>query len=258
MLTIGADPELFLKQPDGKFISAIGKFGGTKEKPRQMFGMPGFFVQEDNVAVEFNIPPVQLGLKGVFADVINQALVQIEKEARAKSLELAIIASAEFDSDQLRSPKARHFGCDPDFNAWSLRVNPSPKAKNKKLRSAGGHIHVGGDDVKDKIGLIRAMDLFVGCPSIVHDPDRARRELYGKAGAMRDKPYGVEYRTVSNFWIKSKELSEMVHDQVCQAVAFIRNDSTIPNDDAKKVIQCINNSDQDLLRELTKKYGLRY
>ena len=54
--SIGCDPEFFLlknKQPH----SAIDLVGGTKEKPKPLPKGKGFSVQEDNVSVEFNIPP---------------------------------------------------------------------------------------------------------------------------------------------------------------------------------------------------------
>ena len=57
---VGADPELFLADKTGKkILSAIGKIGGTKENPIQVEKMhKGFCYQEDNVLVEYNIPPV--------------------------------------------------------------------------------------------------------------------------------------------------------------------------------------------------------
>ena len=52
--TIGADPELLLLTATGLPKSAIGLIGGTKQNPKP-FGIG--HVQEDNVMVEFNIPP---------------------------------------------------------------------------------------------------------------------------------------------------------------------------------------------------------
>jgi hypothetical protein len=172
--------------------------------------------------------------------------------ARGQELELAIVPSAEFPKDQLRSRASRVFGCDPDFNVWAMRPNPSPKCDNPCLRSAGGHIHFGGE-FKDKIALGRAADLFIGCPSIVYDSDVKRRSLYGKAGAVRDKPYGLEYRTVSNFWLKGH--MNMVRQQAIQATEF---EGDIPIEDGKKIMACINETNMDCLKELTVKYGLRY
>jgi hypothetical protein len=257
MYRIGADPELFLQDKSGKFISAVGKFGGTKEQPRPLLNIPGYMVQEDNVAVEFNIPPQLVGMASAFSNSIRIAMNAVEAEAHALKLSIAVVASAEFEADQLVTPAARRFGCDPDFNVWSLKVNPPPRTKNKALRSAGGHVHIGGN-ITDKIGLGRACDLFLGCPSVLFDSDRNRRLLYGKAGAIRDKPYGIEYRTLSNFWVKSKELAEMIHNQVVQAINWVEQRKVIPEDDGRKIIRCINDSDQDILRELTEKYSLRY
>jgi len=54
--------------------------------------------------------------------------------------------------------------------------------------------------------IIRQMDFYLGLPSLLFDSETKRRSLYGKAGAHRVKPYGVEYRVLSNKWLASKEL----------------------------------------------------
>ena len=63
MITVGTDPELMLREKStGRIISAAGLIGGTKGKPVQMEGLPeGYGVQEDNVMVEYNIPPCTSG-----------------------------------------------------------------------------------------------------------------------------------------------------------------------------------------------------
>jgi hypothetical protein len=43
------------------------------------------------------------------------------------------------------------------------------------------------------------------------------RKLYGAAGRYRQPSYGVEYRTLSNFWLASPELVELVYD-ICSFV----------------------------------------
>ena len=58
--TIGCDPEFFLTDALGGFISAIDLVGGTKHDPRPLHDLgEGFNVQEDNVAVEFGVPPAK-------------------------------------------------------------------------------------------------------------------------------------------------------------------------------------------------------
>lgn len=253
--TIGADPELFLVSADGKkYISSIGKIGGSKDCPAPIGGMCA--VQEDNVAVEFNIPPAANFES--FKSSIDFSLTTLKQKAEALNLRIAIDASAEFDPDQLNTPAARVFGCDPDFNAWTHQQNPRPVASNKSLRSCGGHVHVGTD--ANMIDVIRAMDLFLGCPSTILDKDTRRRELYGKAGAYRPKGYGGEYRALSNFWIKSSDLMEWVYNQTKHAIEWVEENTTDgsvewPRDIAGAIQSCINDNNKDAYMFLDKKYN---
>ncbi len=50
------------------------------------------------------------------------------------------------------------------------------------------------------------MDAVLGIPAILLDDGLLRKQLYGKAGAFRPKEYGVEYRSLSNFWVFSPEI----------------------------------------------------
>jgi hypothetical protein len=216
--TIGADPELFMTLPTGKFISLAGKLGGTKEKPIQIQGMsPGFMLQEDNVAAEFNIPPA--ATSDEFSKNIHQMMLYLRLKAKHMGLVLSITPAAFFDEDQLTSEQTRVFGCDADFNAWTGKQNPRPHCADQRLRTAGGHIHVGTD--LPTIMCIRAEDLFLGVPSIVHCTDTQRRALYGRAGSYRETSFGHEYRVLSNFWLSSIERTEWVYEQTKRALNFV-------------------------------------
>ena len=58
-IKVGADPELFLLDiTTDQYKSAEGLIGGTKEEP-VVISKEGFAIQEDNVMVEFNIPPAK-------------------------------------------------------------------------------------------------------------------------------------------------------------------------------------------------------
>ncbi|MCR4308192.1 MAG: hypothetical protein NUV80_06560 [Candidatus Berkelbacteria bacterium] len=251
-INVGADPELFVCDARGKFISAIGMIGGTKEKPRKI-RKDGCAVQEDNVACEFNIPPANEVDK--FIESINFNLDYLTKVVAKKGLSLSITASAEFDLDQLKHPKAMEFGCEPDFNCWTMTYNPKPSSINRQLRSSGGHVHCEID--KPPFLFARYLDLFLGIPSITLDEDTRRRELYGKAGACRPKSYGVEYRTLSNFWLKSDELKAWVFNQVQRAHQFMIDLKFDGLDHEEKRFQhCINTSDKGLMKNIMAEYGI--
>jgi hypothetical protein len=250
--TIGADPELFLVNEHGKFISAVHKIGGSKKRPRPIG--QDCSVQEDNVAVEFCIPPCSDADK--FVESINYSLAYITNQMLEQGLFINLVASKSFDSDQLQHLRAREFGCDPDYNAWTGMKNDRPSATDKNLRSAGGHVHIGSS--LNKMQLIRWCDVMMGLPSIVEDSDTDRRQLYGKAGAFRGKDYGVEYRTLSNYWLGSEMLMRRVYHRVSEAVRVTDAGFTLDDKDGIDIQQAINQSDVKHARKLMDGYADLY
>jgi len=244
-ILVGADPEAFLVNEAGKFISSVGLIGGSKEEPLPIDG-EGCAIQEDNVAVEYNIPACKSADE--FIHYNRKVLAELANRVKEHGLSLKVVPSAIFDEDQLDTMAARTFGCDPDYCAWTGgEQNPRPEAVNPNLRSAGGHIHIGNIDDLDPIEIIKAMDLFVGCQMLKFDHDTARRELYGKAGAFRVKKYGVEYRTASNAWIESDERIAWAFNQTEKAVAWVRAGNKIGEEMGVLIQKCINESDADAL-----------
>lgn len=111
----------------------------------------------------------------------------------------------------------------------------------------------------NRISVIRAMDFFLGIPSLLLDNDKERRKLYGKAGAYRTPHYGVEYRTLSNFWMRDKKLVEWVFNQTYEALEFVRAGFTLTNYlgyDETKIRDIINNNDIDAARDLCEQHNL--
>jgi len=230
---VGADVELFLQDEYGNPITAIRKFGGTKQRPKQMFGMPpGFFIQEDNVMAEFNIPPVNN--PDEFHNNIKSAVNWIENVAAAKDLHINIASLMRFKLKQLQSTQAQHVGCEPDYNVWTMSENPRVNSDSlKDVRTCGGHIHITTDDpdlsVNDTLNLIKACDFTIGIASVFWESDASRKEHgYGKAGSFRFKQYGpsmwkgVEYRTPSNYWVAG-EFPKLIFREVESAIALASN-----------------------------------
>lgn len=251
MQVLGCDPEVFMVDNAGKFISSVGKIGGSKDQPMPIGD--GCSVQEDNVTIEFNTPPC----KSVdeYIKYIRQNIDWMTEKAASMNLKLSIVPSAVFTNDELDSDGARTFGCEPDYNAWDYgSVNPKPRAEDPNLRSAGGHIHVQLDD-KDLsvLDVVRAMDMFVTLVLMRYDNDTKRRELYGNAGAFRPKPYGLEYRTPSNIWITHDDLITLVWNQVEKAIAYVKAGG---NTEDERVQVAINTSNADLAEQLIAEYNV--
>lgn len=208
---IGADPEVFLKiKGTDVFIPSLDLIGGSKDDP---LPVDKGALQEDNVTAEFNINPSADPEE--FSDNIQHVMRQLQEKVGG-GIELVIQSSASFDSQFLDDPRARAIGCDPDYNAYSTRQNHySVNYDASTVRYAGGHIHIGHDMVlqrpKDSLNLVKLMDWHVGTFLATMDEDTERSKHYGKAGNYRPKPYGIEYRTASNYWLNSAELMRDVH-----------------------------------------------
>lgn len=252
-MRLGADPEVFLKKGQ-KHISVVGIVKGNKWSPFQVPFLPkGFTLQQDNVALEFGIPPA--ANKGAFIDYIQEvkrAGRQITKLSYSK--ESCVV----FDEDQMQTAEAHIFGCEPDYNAWTCKENPQPKPGHQFMRSAGGHVHV--ETSLDKLWVVRAMDLYLGVPSVLMDTGEDRKQMYGKAGAHRPKKYGVEYRTLSNFWIFDKKLIGWVWDQSERALqegfAMTEDGQLVQHLKMFPIQECIDNNDKKLAEKLVKEFNL--
>lgn len=231
--TAGADPELMLVDPNGTLTSAIPLIKGTKKEPQEV---KGGAVQRDNVMAEFNVTPS--GTDEEFVHNIRTVMGELAKLVEPNRL--AVRAYAQFPEAELDHPEAREFGCNPDFCAWPdrngvLTMNKIPSHKAlEPFRSAGGHFHLGHkketeDILSDdfgKIEIVKMLDVFQGIPSVLLDPDQSaieRRSLYGTAGAHRPKDYGVEYRALGNFWLRSPDLVHLMYRLADLAIELTLN-----------------------------------
>lgn len=246
-MRLGSDPEVFLQNSAGKAISSIGYINADKWNPMQIPDMPtGYTLQEDNVSLEYGIPPAATEVEFIHS---IQAVMAKSLEY-LPNLSFSTMSCLIFTEDQMMEPRAHIFGCEPDYNAWTQKENPSPNPPHMYMRSAGGHIHV--ETSNDPITVVRNMDLFLGVPSVLMDSGEERKKLYGSAGAHRVKPYGVEYRTLSNFWIFEEKLMSWVWRNTAKALASDIDVAAY----ADEIMRSINTNDKELARELVNTFGL--
>lgn len=259
--TFGCDPELFIRDDKGVVVSAAGLIPGDKQNP---YKVKGGAIQVDGMAAEFNIDPVTNYAD--FTKNINTVLREL-RTFLPRGYELVPIPSVEFSKEvwDAAPDKAKELGCTPDYNAWTGTLNPPPANLEKPtLRCAGGHLHIGWTndaDITERnhilncVDLVKQLDWYLGGWSIHQDNDNMRRSLYGSAGACRFKPYGVEYRTLSNFWLTSSAKREAVWNRMQKAIHDMRTDFTPDKAEAltkrtnydfnKALIRSINESQPD-------------
>lgn len=218
MFKIGADPELFLKSSTtNEFVSAEDQRGplipGTKSDP---FAVKSGAVQVDGVAAEFNINPSKSfdEFFGNIKDVVSEMKTMIKK--KDDTLNLIPVPTATFKEDYFRSlpEHTLQLGCEPDFNAYKDgEANPRPQT-DEPFRTGSGHVHMSWyspknfvepfseGHIKDCCLVTKQLDKFLLFASQDWDKDNKRRSLYGAPGSFRPKKYGMEYRPLSNAWLK--------------------------------------------------------
>ena len=256
-ILIGADPEVFVKQ-NGKVVSGHGLIPGTKDKP---YPVKNGAVQVDGMALEFNIIPAKSSKE--FVSNINSVLSALR--AMVPEHELVLEAVAKFDRKYLEKQpeEAVRLGCDPDYNAYTVRRN-SPPDSRKLFRTAAGHIHIGWtndvdifdpDHINNCVSVVRNLDITLGVPSVLFDDQIERRKLYGKAGAFRPKPYGVEYRVLSNKWLNSQRLMNFIYTTTLKTVSNLFNGEDL-TDKIKDAEKCINTSNKKTASNIVRALGM--
>lgn len=159
------------------------------------------------------------------------------------------------------SEDSKKFGCAPSFNSHNegkeseITVNPA----KYKYRSAGGHIHIGSGDsypvIRNYDVMAQVLDVILGNTCVLldrHPLTKERRKVYGRAGEYRKPVYGIEYRVLSNFWMKSYQLMSLVYGLARFSVTVMNShleDDLLKRVDMSKVIQAINENDYELALE---------
>lgn len=216
-VSLGCDPELFLATKDGAII------GAEKVIPEEGLAYSPYHkpnVVLDGVQVELN--PAPSSCRQTLSSNIAASMKALRAALKAKGghIEATFRQVVEIDPKELDSlsDKAKILGCQPSLNIYDshAKIGVDPATYNK--RSAGGHIHLGLNTaqpvglqnlMRERERLVPLLDIFVGntCVLMDRDPGNAeRRKVYGRAGEHRLPAHGLEYRTLSNFWLKSYAL----------------------------------------------------
>lgn len=266
-LKIGADPELFLYNARTKsYVSSHDIIKGDKKKPFLFYinktsTIPVGATQVDGVTAEFNIAPESEA--DLFQDNIICLCKELLRQAKEKNehLTLSAIPTAKFEKDYFEKlPKeTKLMGCMPDNNVYTGKENPAPIIK-RPMRFGGGHIHLGWtdcEDVEDEAHMfdcqevVKQLDHSLFLYSFIWDKNQARRTTYGKVGSFRYKPYGVEYRSLSNVWVCDPDLHRFVFDCASYAYNLLEDDMKLEDD--KKLSQIVSAINKKPSKTLDKK-----
>jgi hypothetical protein len=249
--TLGCDPELFLARR-GKIVGSERVIPEKIEVPDRDAsgylangGLGGVAVVRDGVQVELH--PKPFACRANLSDSLKLAFQTLDKHLKSLPTEYEanfdpLVRVTKLELNRL-SPASRVLGCQPSFNLYGLL--PIDVEGLVQTRVAGGHIHIGlstinhpgRNNAPDGIQaeeLIRLMDIVVGNIGVLLTRgdvnERKRRKMYGRAGEYRLPNHGVEYRTLSNFWLRSYPLFSLITGLTHEVV-------NIANTASKKITQ---------------------
>ena len=256
-ITMGCDPEFFFSQK-GKII------GSEKVIPKDglavldQYGNPlNSKIIIDGVQAELN--PKEQTCRVFLSNNISRCFKQILETMKTKEnpdLSIDFTQTIKVTKEELASlePENQILGCSPSKNAYNKRNFISVKNGAKYYyRSAGGHIHIGNyaanNDIQRALDnpntLIPLLDIILGNTCVLLDKDPGniqRRKVYGRAGEYRTPPHGIEYRTLSNFWLKNYKLASFVFGLTRETVNILAN-STKEHNYAKEIIKAVKRTD---------------
>ncbi len=228
-VTWGTDPELFLSVGD-RII------GSERVIPAAGLRNMNSKVVRDGVQIELH--PNCNGSIQYLGQNIAEAFRQLSTHLESHSgvrMNFTQVVDVEPDELAALTESSRQLGCQPSLNWYGI----APLETQGKLvpRSAGGHIHMGlaspiytqwtnapAARRDHRRSLIPLLDIFVGNTGVLLDRDaRAaeRRVYYGRAGEFRLPEHGVEYRTLSNWWLRSFPLMDFMFGMAHLAVSVL-------------------------------------
>ncbi len=256
-VSLGCDPELFLT----RFGWIIGS---ERVIPKEGINIVDNNVVRDGVQLELHPEPRTCRQElAVNITTCFRRLKMYMKESGVSHLSVAFDGLVKVPKRELKSlsKESRMFGCLPSMNIYekdgmSKKICVDPEVYNK--RSAGGHIHLGSFKNNQNVfyaransalaqpeKLVRLLDILVGNTGVLFDRSVGnieRRKLYGMAGEYRTPSHGIEYRVLSNFWLKNYSMFSMMFGFARLAVQVLGS-SDEEEDFASKLIELVNEED---------------
>lgn len=280
-ITLGCDPEIFFSK-DNKVL------GAEKILPKNGIKIPNPNSSDSNYGkitidgVQGELNPLPATCRQVLRSYLSVGIYELSeflKKEKDVTINFDSVVHVPVEEMKTLSEESQVFGCAPSFNVYTaseniIKVNP----KTFLMRSAGGHLHFGFiqrklvseyssyeifmkntfKDPENVNRIVRMLDILVGNTSVLLDRNsnaKERRQVYGQAGDFRTPKWGVEYRTLSNFWLRSYPLMSLIFSLGRYAVNIVLNaigDKSSYEEDILKLIDfediknAINNDDFDL------------
>jgi len=261
--TLGADPEMFIFNA-GKLVPAFD-FLPPKRQSKDFIFWDGFQAEwkyEQPILCQNNL-----------VKHTREKLMLLLAKARQKfpdaHLSLRNVVRIPDETLKTASDPFIELGCKPSYNAYGMHGVQVDDPRQLKYRFAGGHMHFGtwSGRAPNYASIISTLDAVLGIWAVgaARNMDvPVRRRYYGLAGEYRmpsygrdeygQYQYGVEYRTLSNFWLCHPAITQLAWEIGRQAVRLASSKyRKYWVADKKEVIETINNCDFQQAEKILKR-----
>lgn len=234
---LGSDPEIFVRRAGTKECIDPSIIPDMQESRKKTLSFAYGQLALDGLALEMHpMPTLYFNSAYYIADLRRTVSSFLNKNGYEAVVEPVVFFNKEYYDNEVASA-SKILGCNPDFNAYRGLNEPNPRPhvfedSRGVMRTGGGHIHIGWRSksieslydltdehyLEDCVALVRNLDAFFGEEEKTWDKNEERRRMYGALGSFRPKQYGLEYRPLSNAWLK---LSIAELDRLFNNVAYI-------------------------------------
>jgi hypothetical protein len=215
---MGTDPEFFLKK-DGQLVPAFDFLPDKHSTQNGLFW--------DGFQAETVVPLSGSHARDVCHAILAQRIGTQLQKLHAMDLQVAPQAVWRIPPRMLELASEAHvsLSCDHSRNAYATYSRCVMEPRKLGWRFAGGHVHftlAQEEREPDNIRyLVKTLDALVGVPSVclAQNYDHfIRRRYYGLAGEYRLPSHGLEWRTLSNFWLVHPRAFMLVFDMCRHAL----------------------------------------
>jgi Phage phiEco32-like COOH.NH2 ligase-type 2 len=258
--TVGTDPEIFAFKA-GKLLPAF-EFLPGKDKPLNEDGTSAYW---DGFQAEFRLHRAYTCLMELHSQLWRSMCV-LHTAAGKHGAKLGLQSVVRIPLSILRTAHDPYveLGCQPSFNAYNLAGLKVANPRELRYRFAGGHMHFGLSYSQPKYEeTVRSLDSILGIWSVgaaKSFDNPIRRQYYGLPGEFRKPKYqsgalGIEYRTLSNFWLSHPAISMVTWEIGRRAVqlAYGEFPKAIWVGHEEEVKEAIANSDVKVARSILKR-----
>jgi hypothetical protein len=262
--TLGADPEMFLFE-NNKLIPAY-EFLPKKRESADFIFWDGFQAEWKYSS------PIYCQNNLVKATREKMMLLQAKAQKKFPNARLSLRNVVRIPKETLETALDHYveLGCKPSYNAYGMRGIDVINPRTLPYRFAGGHMHFGTWEGRrpNYKGIISTLDAVLGVWGVgaARNLDvPVRRQYYGLAGEYRMPTYsvdpefnavayGVEYRTLSNFWLCHPAIMQLTWEIGRQAVRLATSKyRKFWVASKEEVIETINNCDTAQAEKILKR-----